>query len=431
MASLSNVQGLFKQRYGNWIDPLPDVNTLAELGSFIPGENRPGLGYNFPVLTGIEHGQTASVDGSAFTLNPAIDSQVINANLDGATILIQAVVSYDVIYKSLNGAGNGSQGGAFKTALDQMVEAMLRGGNLYRELALAYGPGTSTAAASNIGVISTTAGGNLATNQTVRLTAASWISGLWIMAQNMVVDLYQSDATTLRETGVKVVNRVNTANTRIVLFKGSGTAVPTANDIIVPFGWKTKSCFGLEAIYNNTGTLFGISAATVAPWQCGTFAAGGQLTRAKIMGYCAQISVNGVDMGGNLLVSAPTFADLAEEAAQLQRYTGNTDKVKRQGASTLTYETACGVVNVMVYGYAKQGQSMFIANDNFRRVGSTDLTMRPVGGGAEGFFTHLTTNAGAQMKVFSNQAPVFEMPYRNFIITGIVNSASSGAIIDA
>jgi hypothetical protein len=421
VSTLASINGNFKQRYGRWIDPLPDLHTLADAGDFVPGENRPGLGYNFPVLTAISHGQTANVDGSAFALNAGIDSNVINASLDGATIMVVETVAYDVIYKSLNGTGNGSQGGAFKTALDQMVQSMLQGGALYRELALAYGPGTSTALAANIGVVSTTAAGALSTARNVRLTAASYIPGLWISMQNALVDIYQSDGTTSRETSVQVQGRVDPAKTQITLFKAASANTPTANDVITPVGWRTKSCFGLEAIYNNATTLFGINAATVAPWRCMTFNAGGALSRAKLMGYCANVSLNGTHNGGKLFVCASTFADLVEEANALQRFTGNTDKVKRQGASQLFYESAAGEIEVVVYQHMKQGQAFFIANDNYRRVGSTDLTMRPIGGGAEGFFTHLTTNAGAQMKVFSNQAPVFEMPYRNFIVTGIVS----------
>lgn len=429
MASLANINGLFKQRYGRWIEPLPDEHTLADFGEFIPGENRPGLGYNFPVLTGIEHGQTANVDGSAFLLNDAIDSQVLNASLDGATILLQSVVSYDVIYKSLNGTGQGNQGGAYKTALDQAVQAMLMGAAMYRELALAYGPGTSTAVASNIGVVySSISGADLSAPQVVSLTTASWIPGLWILAQNMKVDIYQSDGSTPRETGVTVQGRVSPSKTQLTLYKSGSSATVAAGDKIVPTGWRTKSCFGLESIFNNTGTIFGINAANVAAWRCMTFSAGGQMTRAKIMSMAAAVSINGVKNGGKLFVCAPTFADLAEEANQLQRYTANTDRVKRQGASQLMYETAAGVIEVVVYQYCKQGQALFVSNDNFRRVGSTDLTMRPIGGGAEAFFTHLTSNAGAQMKIFSNQAPVLEMPYRNFIVSGIVNNSSNGGV---
>lgn len=423
MASLTSITGNFKQRYGRWIEPLPDEHTLADFGDFIPGENRPGLGYNFPVLTGIEHGQTANIDGSAFTLNAAIDSQVLNATLDGATILIQSVVSYDVIYKSLNGTGSGSQGGAFKTALDQAVQAMLLGGGLYRELALAYGPGTSTAAASNIGVVfSSISGANLAAPQVVSLTTASWIPGLWILGQNMLVDIYQSDGTTVRDTGVTMQARPSTTQTRLQLFKTASAAVVAANDIIIPTGWRTKSCFGLEAIFNNATTLFGINAATVAPWRCLVFPAGGALTRAKIFGYAAQIAINGCKMGGRLFVCSSTYAMLTEEFNTLQRYTRNPDSKKSIGASSISYETPAGIIEVVVYQYMKQGQAFFIASDNFRRVGSTDLTMRPIGGGAEAFFTHSTTQSGAQMKIFSNQAPVFEMPYRNFLITGVTNT---------
>lgn len=434
--TFANVQGMFKQRYGRWIDPLPDEHTLADFGDFIPQENRPGLGYNFPVLTGIEHGQTANVDNSAFTLNAAVDSVVLNANLDGATILLQSVVSYDTIYKSLNGTGNGNTGGAYKTALDQAVQAMLMGAAMYRELALAYGPGTSAALSSNIGVVGgSVSGANLGATQIVYLTEASWIPGLWILAASgtaggggMRIDIYQTDGTTLRETNVVVQARPSTVNTRLTLFKSASSATVAANDKIVPLGWRTKSCFGLEAIYNNTGSIFGIDASQVAPWRCMTFSAGGQMTRAKIMAMAAAVSINGVKNGGKLFVCAPTFADLAEEASALQRFTGNTDKVKRQGASQLVYETAAGQVEVTVYQYAKQGQAMFISSDNFRRVGSTDLTMRPIGGGAEAFFTHLTTQSGAQMKIFSNQAPVFEMPYRNFLITGIQNNTANGGV---
>lgn len=432
MASVPSVNGMFKQRYGRWIDPLPDEHTLADYGDFIPSENRPGLGYNFPVLTGLELGQTANVDGSAFSLNPAVDSTVLNANLDGATILLQSVVSYDTIYKSLNGTGNGNQGPAYKTALDQTVQAMLQGAAMYRELALAYGPGTSTAVASNIGVVGgSVSGANLGATQVVYLTEASWIPGLWIIAtgtNGMKVDIYQTDGTTLRETNVNVDARPSTTQTRLQLTKAASAATVAANDKIVPLGWRTKSCFGLEAIYNNTGTIFNINAANVAPWRCMTFSAGGAMSRAKIMSMAAAVSINGVKNGGKLFVCAPTFADLAEEANALQRYTANTDKVKRQGASQLIYETAAGQLEVVVYQYAKQGQAMFISNDNFRRVGSTDLTMRPIGGGAEAFFTHLTGNAGAQMKIFSNQAPVFEMPYRNFLITGIANNTANGGV---
>lgn len=423
MSSLSSINGNFKTRYGAFVDPLPDVHTMADLGPFVEQEYRPGLGYSFPVLSGIAHGQTADNTNTAFTLNPSIDMAVPTATLDGATIMMTVDVPYDTIYRSLNGAGNGSGGGAFMTTLDLEVKGMIMGANLYRELALVYGPGTSTAAAANIGVVdASVSGANLAAPQVVRLTVGSWIPGLWpLMAPNALVDIYQSDGTTVRETGVAVQAVPSTTQTRLQLYKSGSSATVAANDVIVPQGWRTKSCFGLEAIYNNGTTLFGINAALVNPWRCRTFSAGGQLTRAKILSYAAQISLNGVSDGGDLAVCATTFADLAEEASALRRYTDESS-VRKQGASALLYETACGVIKVFTYQYAKQSQAMFIARDNFKRIGATDITMRPIGGAPDAFFTHINNKAGAQMKAYSNQAPVFEMPWRNFLITGIVNT---------
>jgi hypothetical protein len=411
------------------MDPLPEDNSLADGGTFVSREMRSGLNYNFPVLAGLEHGQTPNVDNSAFAIGSAIDGQVLLATLDGATILMQAVVSYDAIYKGLNGNGNDASAGAYKDTLQLTVEAMLKGAELYRELALAYGPGTSAAVASNIGVVGASiSGANLAAPQVVTLTTASWIPGLWIMMQNALVDIYQADGTTPRDTAVTVQGRPSTTLTRLQLFKTASAAVVAANDVIVPRDWRTKSCFGLEAIYNNATTLFGINAALVAPWRCLIFSAGGQMTRAKLLGMGAGVSINGLRTGGKYYASAPTFADMAEEASALRRFTDD-GTVRSQGASKLTYTTACGEIEVVVYQYAKQGQAMFVANDNYRRVGSTDITMRPIGGGAQGFFTHSTTTAGAQIKCFSNQAPVFEKPFLNFLTNGIVNSAASGAAL--
>jgi hypothetical protein len=442
VASLVSINGNFKQRYGRWIEPLPDEHTLADFGEFISADARPGLNYNFPVLTAVEHGQTADGGvgaGSAFTLRPAIDSEVRSAQLTGSTILLQSVVSYDVIYQSLNGTGNGNTGGAFKTALDQAVQAMLMGAGLYRELALAYGPGPTTTIASNIGVVAASiSGATVTAGQVISLTQASWIPGLWILAQNMEVDFLQADGTTSRCTRVRIVSRPSPSLARLSVIAtansvGGGNTIATG-DVIVPSGWVAKSCVGLEAIYNNATVLFTIDASLVAPWRAQVFSAGGTLTRAKIMGYAAIVSINGCKNGGKLFVSAPTFAALAEEfnsimtpagsgIAAVTSYNGNSNsRSKEIGSSNISYVTAAGVIEVVVYQYAKQGQAMFIANDNFRRVGSTDLTMRPIGGGAEAFFTHLTGQAGAQMKIFSNQAPVFEIPYRNFLVNGIVNT---------
>lgn len=432
----ANLQGNFKKRYGPWIDALPDDHTLADTGPFVSREMRSGLDYNIPVLTGLELGQTANVDNSAFTINPSVGTTIATATLDGGTILTTADLSYDTIFKGLNGAGNGNGGSAFKNTLDLTVEGLVRGAALYRELALGYGPGTSAAVASNIGVVNASiSGANLAAPQVVTLTVASWIPGLWIVATNMPVDIYQADGTTPRDgaatpaSPIVVQGMTSPSQTRLQLFRSGSAAVVATNDVIVPIGWRTKSCFGLEAIYNNATTLFGINAATVMPWRCVVIPVGGVLTRGMILGAGARMAINGVRDGMTLMASPYTFADLAEEASALRRWT-DSSTAREQGASTLTYDTPAGTITVKVWNFSKAGQAFLIAKaaDNFVRVGSTDNTMRPIGGGAEGFFTNSTTIAGAQMKCYSNQAPLFQKPYWNALMNGIVNTPSRSGV---
>lgn len=421
MSSLANWQANFKRRYGSFINPLPSDNTIAEFAKFVQQDRRPGENYNFPVKVGNEHGQTANVDGTAFALNTAIDSQLQNAQLDGATLALVGNVPYDVAFKSNNGAGEGSNGGAFMRAFDLKIQSLMESMEFYRELSLLYGCGTAAAAAANIGVVNASvSGANLAAPQVINLTRASWAPGIWNMYINGLVDVYQSNGTTLRDSSV-TVQTVDPTNCRLTLFKTASAQTVAANDIIVPAGWRTKSCYGLQALLENTGTILNINAATYPMWKSVQYAAGGSLSRAKLLQMAARMYPNGIRGGGKLFVSGMTFAELAEEADALQRYTGNVDEVKRQGAESLLYKSPIGNIEVAVHGFFKQGFAMFFKSSVVKRVGSTDVTFRGDGPN-DWFFLELPSNAGYQLRVMSNQAPVMEIPYHCAIISGITNT---------
>lgn len=423
MSSLANWLPNYKQRYGEFTDPLPEENTIAEYFDFVKGDQRPGNQFNFPIVVQGEHGQTANVDGTAFALNAAIDSVLQNAVLDGATLALIGNIPYDVSFKSKNGAGNGSNGGAFKTAFELKTMLLMKFMEFYRELSLLYGCGTSAAAACDIGILAAGSTGTLAAGTFV-ITSATWAPGIWNMLIGAKIDVLQADRSTTRGLGA-TVTAVN-ADTKTVTVSGSSGTQATG-DIVVPFGWRTKTCVGVEGILTNAGTLFGISAATYPMWKAITVSAGSAtLSRAKVLGIMARLFPNGLKQGGRLFVSAPTFADLAEEADALQRFTGNTDEVKRQGANSLLYKSPAGTVEVVLHSYMKQGEAMFFPKGIGKRVGSTDITFR--GEGDDWFFLELPSNAGCQLRILSNQAPVLKVPYNCAFINLIVNSASSGAV---
>ena len=422
MSTYANWQPNFKVRYGKFINPLPSDNTLADYSEFVGAEERPGKQFQFPVQVTIEHGQTHDVSDTAFALEPAIDSELKEAIIDGATVMMVGNIPYNVIARGKQGAANGNSGGSFWKPIDLKTKALMQGGELYRELDLLYGPGTAAAALGNIGVVAASvSGSSLTAGQVVRLTTGSWAPGIWNNFIKGKVDIYESDGTTLRAADVQVT-AVGATNCRLTLINTSSSAVVAANDILVPKTSKGKSCIGVQAILENSGSIFGIDAAVYPMWRCLSMSIGGALSRAKIVQFCSRLYPNGMSGGAKLFVGGAAFADLSEEASALQRYTENTDKVKRQGNDNLEYNTSIGVINVALHRYLKQSIGMLIAKNVLKRVGSSDLTFS-LPGTNQWFYQELPSNAGSQIRIFSNQAPILEIPYYCGIMTGIASNA--------
>ena len=415
MSALNNIQALLKRRYGPYINPIPSVDTVAKLAKFRTAE-RVGENYNFPVQLGLEHGVTHNVDGTAFALNPAVDSVVKNAQLDGATIMLIGNIPYDVVAKMAVG-----REGSYMEAVDYKVEAMMEGGELYREIALLYGPGTGAAVATELAVVNASiSGADLNAGQVINITQGTWSAGLWNHMVGALVDIYQSDGTTVRETGVTVVAVPDPTINRLSLQKTGSANVVAANDKIVARGSAQKSCTGIQPILENTGTLFGINAAVYPQWQAVNFSAGGAsspMTVAKLAQLFSRLKNNGAKGGGVYLCSAAQFAQFTDELDALDRYIQPMD-MKQTGMSTLMVKSPIGPVEIKIHEYMKQGIAMFICNGMARRIGATDLTFR-LGMSREWFWKELDGNAGSQLRIYSHQAPVLEIPYHCAIVTSI------------
>jgi hypothetical protein len=420
----NELQPLMKVRYGKFINPLPEENTFSDFSTFVPKEERPGKRFEFPIKVSHEHGVTYDVTDTAFALEQAVDAVTQNAIVDGATIMVVANIAYTVMSRGKNGTSkSGSGGGMFWDPFDFKVECTMISGEIRRELAIVYGPGTATVAAANIGVTAAAAvsGADLNAGQVIRLTTASWAAGIWINMLNAKIAIYQSDATTLRESGVKVT-AVDPTKCRITVQKDGSVASVGSGDVLLLDVSKGRSCIGVQPILENATNIFNIDASVYPMWRALSFPVGGALSRAKIGQMAARIHPTGLRTGGKLFSGAPAFQDLVEETALLQQYTENTAKIKRQGAANLVYVTSIGEINCTMYTYMKQGIGMFIAKDVLKRVGTTDLTFS-LEGTNEWFYNELPNNAGGQIRLFANQAPIIETPWWCAILTGIASNA--------
>lgn len=423
MSSLANWLPNYKQQYGAIENPIPEENTIADWFGFIPQNQRPGLAFNVPIIMSLEHGITADVSGTAFSFRAARDSVMKNAQVDGSTLAMIGNIPYDVTFRSRNGAKDGSGGGAFRSAFELKTMLMSQSHEFYRELSMLYGPGSTSTIACDIGVLASVTGTNLGTGtgNTTVITAASWSAGIWNHMQNAQVDIIASNGSTVRATDVDV-SGVQPDTKSLLLFKSGSTYLPVAGDRLVPAGWLGKSCIGLEAIMKNTGTMFLIDANLYPSWKVVQHSAGsGQLTRAKLSGLAAKLFPNGSRKGGRLFTGAPTFADMANELDDDQRWISS-EEAKRTGTNNIQYKSPAGVIDVALHAYMKDGHAMYVPAGLGKRIGSTDITFR--GEGDEWFFHELDNNAGCQLRTFSNQAPFLRIPYQCAYIPNIVNLAA-------
>jgi hypothetical protein len=309
------------------------------------------------------------------------------------------------------------------------VTTLAKSGDFYREIALHYGPGPGSTALCDIGVVSTIVSGtNLGAGGPIvcDLTRASWSVGLWNNLVGGYVDIYEADGATLVESDVEVT-AVDPTHNRITLSKSGVTTDVDATDKIMPRSAKGRSCVGVQGILENVGSLFEISAATYPQWRSVSYSVGGAMSRAKIMRLAARLQQNGLKDGGKLFVNGNAFADLAEEANELQRFVGNNGaegSVTFQGQQNLSYKTPAGIIEVAVDLVQKQSLGFFIAKNTGIRVGSTDNTFSSPGS-RQWFFQELEGKAGARIQLFGNQAPLLKIPYWCAELTGIASNADT------
>lgn len=422
----------YRIRYGKWIDPLPEDNTLAEVMDFVSMEMRQGGIYACPVQVSQEQGITLNTDGSVFTTNAAIDAVIKEAQVGGSEIAAVAEMSSNELSRSSNGASKTGQASpAFWKIADLKMKNTMTLFERTREVNLAFGAGTAAAIAADLGVVSASiSGANLAAPQIVTITRATWMPGFWPSMQNALVDIYQTNGSTVRETSVTMQTITEETQNRLQLFKTASAAVVAANDRIVLVGAKDKSCYGIQAIGENVGTLFNIDALANVVWRVFQMAAFGAPTRAKIMQMSARLFNRGVTKGGTLFCCATMLSDLIEEVETSHRFIDNDGpKVKRQGSSALIYTTPAGDIKVVAHKYWKQGFFFFLANHPDeagtvgQRVGSTDGTFEPSRGGM--LFQPLHDRTGARIREYSHQAPFLTMPWHCIWGSGVTSNADT------
>lgn len=406
MASTSNnldtLNGLFKEVYADKLEDLiPDGVKLMNKIPFAKKEAQLGNFYHQPVILGQEHGVTFAQAGEdAFNLNAPVAGKIKDATVRGTQLVLRSVMGYA-------SASRASQGGpkAFESATKFLIGNMLRSISKKLEIELLYGQMGYATVASVASTVLT-------------LTTAEWAPGIWAGAEDMPIEIRDTSGATSRgETRVVSVD----FDARTITVE-SALAGVVATDVIWHKGAYDNEFAGLHKILTNTGTLFGISAASYNLWKGNTYSAGSAaLSFNKLQDGIARAVEKGLDSDVLVMVNPRAWADLLNEQAALRQYDSSYSSSKSEnGSRSIMFHGQSGMIEIIPSIYIKEGYAYVISIDEMSRIGSSDVTFKRPGKGDE-FFRDLENSAGYELRAYTDQALFCHAPGKNVLINNIVN----------
>lgn len=417
---VDELDGLFKNVYGQDgpVDLIPETGYLYQKLKLRDAE-KIGAQYIMNVIVANSHGFTYnSSSNTAFTLNNHIAMTTQDATITAAEIVLRDAISYRAASRSAGGKTK-----AFKDATELVVKNMYDSHVKRLEIDMLYG-------GSGIGVTSSSTNVD-ATHTAVTLTDASWASGIWAGLENAQIEFrVTSNLVSSSTDAIFTVQKVDNDNKKITV-TGTATGITALDSDIVSaaqdiyfYGSYTEQMTGVRTILANTGTLFGISAATYGLWKSNSYSCGSaQLTIAKVIKGASRAYSRGLMGKAVLLVSPLTWANLAADLAGLRKYDGSYSRKKGEnGFESIVFYAQSGEIEIVGYNLIKEGEAMLLPLDRVHRVGSTDVTFNTPGMGGK-IFTQLQDKSGFELRNYSDSAVFIDSPARCVLFTNIVNVA--------
>ena len=431
--TLTTLNGNFKQVYGKKIkDLVPESDILYRNDriKFVEKSGREGIQFNQPVLLSLPSSATWGLNGP--TLNAPIAMQMGNAVVAGSAITMRDVLSYDAAARAA------SSEAAFEGTVGLVLRTLFKAHGKFAEIDLLYGNGTVTSNISLCQSATSTQAGGAGTNVTITVTYGTWAPAIFSGFQNALLDAYQAGSKLNSNASFQIVS----INVTPVSASVGGTITLTGNatdlnalqaasgGTAVDFYWGGaygNNMVGLSGILQNTGSLFGINAATYDLWQSNVFdAQSTQLTFSKLQQGVAIGVARGLDEAVMALMSPITFADLVNEQAGARRYDSTYNEKKNEnGSEALTYWGPSGKIEAVPHMFVHQGEAFVVPPAECVKVGPLDHISPTLPGIDGDIFFQSPTQASYEVRLFSDFAILNNMPAKSTYIKNVVNSQSA------
>lgn len=404
---------LFKDVFGDSvINRFPNITKISRMFDFSKAEVL-GKKLVVPVQVAEEHGVTyaAGTDAeSSITLLDPTAGELQTAEIDGSQIYARSRIGYATIERAKE-AGKA----AFAQALRHVVDLLTKACGKRLEATHLHGR-------RGWGTISSVSGAGTTRDWVV--TEASWAAGLWSGTKNMTLDVWAANYGSKTNTNAKVTITAVTRSSRTISVSGNATDltnIVAGMHIFPETASPTTEFAGIDAILQNTGTLFAINAGTYDIWKANQYAVGGAISMEKILDAVRLGAEMGLMDDVVCIVSPKAFQVLNNDLAALRRLDRSySTKEGENGTEEILYHGQTGTVRIMPHLYQKDGLAFIINPKQWHRVGATsDFGFITRGGNGERLIYELPNNPASEMRAAFLGAIYCDAPAHQTVMTGI------------
>jgi len=412
-----NISGLFKKRYANLSDILPD-NGYWVMKEVAPFEAKYKNGSSVEVAVNLTHENGITLAGSTgavVTFNDPASGAVKQATITPSELFLTSALSTAAISRA---AAQGEQ--AFDQATKNRVKQNLKSHMKFCEHLCIYGQDSV-----GIGECDTSAddggftNGIDVDNKKFELSFASFSIGIFLGAEGMAVEQVKADDSVV---DVGVITGVDLEN-RIITVSGTPEA-DTASFLQLKNQEEAIDMVGIKKILSTSGSLFGISNATYSLWKGSTYSVGGNLTFAKLMAALEKAAEKGLDGDVTVLVPHHAWRQLLSEQAALRDYDSSYSPTEvSNGSKAIKFYFTTGMVKIRPSRYVRNGDAFILADGDWKRYGSSDLTMKIPGIDDGDLIQKPVTTSAFYFRSYSDQQIFCHAPARSVYLSGITVSA--------
>jgi len=404
--TVATLNGNFKEVYADNIkDLVPDGVFLYNEIPFVAEKQTNGNLYHQPVTLRLEHGFTyGGSAGSAFALNGFIAGQMKDAQVQGTELVLRSAISIAAASRAQN------DGNSFERATKYVVANMIRSISRRLEVSLLYGQ-------IGLGVVSANAAGVLS------ISADSFAPGIWAGGEGMILEAFTTNVSgATQHNGDLTISVVNFEDKKITV-TGTSSAV-VADDILFikgAFDGTDHNDFaGLYRIITNTGSLFGINAATYNLWKGNNITTAQDISFAAIESAISKGVAKGLaDEDVCVMVNIDHWPVLLTEQDAKRQYDSSYKGDKMEaGARHIEFQGINGRIKIVPSIYVKGSEAFIVPLDELLRIGSTDVTFE-IPGRKDEFFKLLENANGYELRAYTDQALFCAAPGKCIILSDL------------